>query len=374
MNGRSDRTIIVILPSLHVGGTERYALKFIQWCGSQSTHWVVVSPVLQTGDLHQAFVDAGCTVVYRRTGIGNPISAVTLGRWMRRLRPRAIVNFNGNFAGWTLWIARRVGVGTRVAWYRRSTNAFAPTLLKSAVNQWSNWLVRRHATHVWSNSAAAFQNLFAPSAPQDPRFRVIPNGIRRADCDAPFDQGQARRSLGFPPSVRLIGHVGRFDPSKNHQTIFEVVRQLKTTRTDFRFVFCGRGTETDSFRRQLIAHGIDDMVIIHGLTNQMSVLYRSLDLFYFPSITEGQPNALLEAVIAGIPIVASDIPPIREALPVSEQAHLVAPHDVAAAVRQIEMRLDAPRTEATRAAQAWAAHRYDPDTHFTTVRDVLYGS
>jgi glycosyltransferase involved in cell wall biosynthesis len=239
------------------------------------------------------------------------------------------VNFNGNFGGISMWVAFLACINKRIVWYRRSTNAFKSTMLRNLYNDLSNYLVNKFSTHILSNSFAAIDFFFGKNKlGVDNRFNIIPNGINVNEYLFLGSKLEARIKLGIPTNKFVIGHVGRFDPSKNHETLFKVIQVLKSQKKDFVFLFCGKDTDNEKFRSKLVEYEITDAVISIGLSNQLNLVYKAMDLFIFPSVTEGQPNALLEALSSGIPFFASDISPIKELIPEFSYKYLFSPKEV----------------------------------------------
>ena len=169
--------------------------------------------------------------------------------------------------------------------------------------------------------------------------------------------------LGLSKGGFIVGHVGRYDPAKNHETIFKVIESCKRLGLNVSFLFCGKDSDGMDFISRLEFYDIHDRIYAIGLSHDLSLVYASMDLFYFPSLTEGQPNALLEAMIAGIPFVAADISAIREALPEFAYERLVSPLDVQSAVDKIKKEM-VQQWDKTPQLQRWAVERYDPIRHY----------
>jgi glycosyltransferase involved in cell wall biosynthesis len=362
--------ILFILPSLHAGGTENYALRFVRFCESKDVDWLVWSVLAERGDLHADFGAAGCHVEYRSLGFLNPFKALQFALWLKKNKVYAVVNFNGNFAGLSMWLAKAIGIPKRVVWYHRSSNAFAPGFFKNTYNNWANTLVRRHASHILSNSQTAFDYFFAGYAKGDARFQVISNGVNASEYRTAKTKEEARAMLGLPKDVFIVGHVGRYDPAKNHETIFKVIESCKRSGLNVYFLFCGKDSDGTDFSSRLEFYDIKDRLYAIGLSQDMALVYASMDLFYFPSLTEGQPNALLEAMISGIPFVAADISAIREAVPEFAYERLVPPMDVEAAVVQIMKEMH-QQGENTKQIKDWAIERYDPIRHYEYFKMIL---
>jgi glycosyltransferase involved in cell wall biosynthesis len=270
-------------------------------------------------------------------------------------------------------IANFADVRKRIAWHRRSTDAFGKNPFKKFYSRFANKLVRSHATHILSNSQFALENFYGKYLINDNRFQVIPNGVDSIYFNSFLSKFEARKQLGLPDDVILIGHVGRFDPAKNHETIFKVAVQLKKLRKDIRFVFCGKGTDSTGFHNVIKEEGIEDICICLGLQKELPTVYRSFDLFYFPSITEGQPNALIEAMVAGIAVIASDIPSIQEAVPIEHHDCLVSPNVIEMSLKKVLYVLKNKRENKIKLMQYSAIQAFDLEKNFQQFKNYLLG-
>ena len=356
--------VLFILPSLHAGGAEHYVLRLIRVARSGAFEWHVLSPSLERGDLHEAFEAEGAKVRYQSIGYFNPLKMLGFYRYVREGRFDVVCTLNGVFGGLTLAIGNAAGAKSRIGWHRRSTPAFKPTWGRRAYSKMALWLLEKNSTRVLSNGRAALDHFHGVDWVNDDRFGVIPNGVDAGPFLAHRETSQeARKVLGIPGEGYVVGHVARYDPAKNHETIFRVARELIRQEPTATFVFCGKGTDSSAFRERLEHYGIADHCIALGLQPNLPRVYRSFDVFYFPSVTEGQPNALIEAMLAGIPVVASDITPIRDMVPPELEGALIPPCDVGLAVARIAGLIEGQRQD-VELTRRWAMCRFDPATNF----------
>jgi len=175
---------------------------------------------------------------------------------------------------------------------------------------------------------------------------------------------QARTMLGLTSKGIIVGHVGRYDPAKNHETIFRVAAEVVKREPSVKFVFCGKGTDSAAFRRRLDFHGIENQCIALGLQPNMPRVYRCFDVFYFPSVTEGQPNALIEAQLSKVPFIASNIPGIRDVVPPTLRSELIPAESVEEGVTAIISKLQSMQTE-TMVAFEWASAQFNLERNMT---------
>jgi len=121
-----------------------------------------------------------------------------------------------------------------------------------------------------------------------------------------------RRELGLEPNDRVIGHVGRFDPVKNHVFLLKSFAQAAQADPAVRLVMVGRGRLEPEIRKLAEKLGIESRVRFAGSTQDIAAYMALFDLFVFPSFSEGLGIVCVEAQAAGTRVLASDTVP-REA-------------------------------------------------------------
>jgi len=145
--------------------------------------------------------------------------------------------------------------------------------------------------------------------------RVIRNGVDIRKFEQLPSKTEARRSRGLPQDRTILAFVGKVIPVKRIEWILEVVRRTPGALA----VVVGGYTEPfyrDAYYRRLQARypNVLDRVIFTGevLWPEVAEYLAAADIFLFPSRFEGLPNAVMEAMASGLPVVASDIPPHHE--------------------------------------------------------------
>jgi glycosyltransferase involved in cell wall biosynthesis len=108
-------------------------------------------------------------------------------------------------------------------------------------------------------------------------------------------------------------HVGSLQSAKNHERLLAIFRELRARVPDLYLLLVGRDEDTGVATRELVGRlGCAEHVLFLGERTDVAPLLRSADLMIFPSRREGLPGAVLEASAAGLPVLASDLPGIRE--------------------------------------------------------------
>ncbi|WP_448664954.1 glycosyltransferase [Sphingomonas sp. CJ20] len=352
------RRVGFVLATTGTGGTERYLLRLLAAL-PQDVGAVVFVRSATAGDLHQRFVAAGAELVYLPLGYVDPRRMAQFWRAIARRRLDALVDLTGIFGGVPLLLARFSGVQRRVAFHRRSTFAFRQTPWRRLFAWVSRLLVERSATAILSNSRAALALFHPRLLDADPRLAVFANPIDPAELAPSRSREATRAALGLDSDAFAVLHVGRVDPAKDHATLIHALTLAMAGNERVHAVLAGPGTA------ELVASlpaPFRARFRLLGNRADVADLYHAADLFVFPSITEGQPNALLEAMLAGLPVVASDIAPIREVVPMRGWDGLVPPRDADGFARAV--------SQCAADAGACASRRYAAETRGLTAPDV----
>jgi len=158
----------------------------------------------------------------------------------------------------------------------------------------------------------------------------IPNGV-------PIDELRTRRpgdvtraGLGLPEDARVVVHVARFEPQKNQRATIDAVAALRAELGDVRVLFLGDGGERPQLERYADRIGAHDWALFLGVRSDVPALLRLADLAVLPSFGEGLPVALVEAIAAGIPTVATDVGDVRWVLETTGAGVCVPPRSQAA--------------------------------------------
>lgn len=136
--------------------------------------------------------------------------------------------------------------------------------------------------------------------------RVFPNAIETQDFI--FNEQirkKKRRELGFENEM-VLGHVGRMDEHKNQQYVLDVFHEYHKMNPYSALLLIGQGETKEELVQQAEAYQISDKVKFLGVRSDVNELLQAMDIFVFPSISEGLPVTLVEAQAAGLPILASD--------------------------------------------------------------------
>ncbi|MEX2139918.1 MAG: glycosyltransferase [Pirellulales bacterium] len=174
----------------------------------------------------------------------------------------------------------------------------------------------------------------------DQNVQVIRNGID-AGLFAPGDKRQARARLGLPDDRAMVVTIANLVPVKGHRILLEALKLLQRGGV---FVDChllGDGPLRNSLVSESAGLALSDRLILHGTQPHADLgdWYRAADVVAVPSLAEGIPNVLLEAMACEVPCVATSLSGIQEVIPQDYPCRLVPPGDAAAFASAIQMML-----------------------------------
>lgn len=189
--------------------------------------------------------------------------------------------------------------------------------------------IRRYATHTLAASHDAGIWIFPPPAERDGGSRVLSYGIDLTPFGEQVDEGKIRAELGILRNAPVVGHVGRFDPQKNHAFLLDVAAEVRRRGRDVHFLLIGDGPLRGEMEQKAVQMGLGGAVHFAGIRRDVPRLMKgAMDLFLFPSLWEGLGIVVVEAQSAGVPCVISDAVPEEAAfdprlvhrLPLAESA------------------------------------------------------
>ncbi|MCX7548864.1 glycosyltransferase [Xanthomarina sp. F1114] len=310
----NKKKVCFLIPSVKSGGIETYVLRFLKYQENELGITVLVRNNSK-GELYEAYKATGANILFKPLGYFNIRSIIWYYQFFKKENFDTICDFNANFAGLPIWLSKLVGTRKRIAFYRQSSHHFKKSAFRLAYTNFLNRLVYKYSTDIFSNSLSGLKFFFPYEYSNNAKFKVIKNGVDLRDFSNinVKNKNELREILNLPKDKFIIGHTGRFAHAKNHYFLLDVASKLITEDSDLYFVLIGN--DTDKLLPYIVKLGIEDNVRILGYKNNIPEYLYSFDMFFFPSLTEGQPNALIEAMVTGLPIVTSNIPPIIECLP-----------------------------------------------------------
>ena len=175
------------------------------------------------------------------------------------------------------------------------------------------------------------------------RFVVVPSGIDRERFRRARIQGKHQPDwFGCPPDALVVGSVGWLTDIKGHEYLIAAVAKLKQDFPALHLVIIGSGDRHDALLQQAELAGLRDAVHLLGHRDDVEACLAGMDLFVLPSLNEGMGRALIEAMAAGLPVIASRVGGIPAVISNERTGLLVPPGDAGSLAEALRRFLDRP--------------------------------
>lgn len=182
---------------------------------------------------------------------------------------------------------------------------------------------------------------------------VVLNGIdHQAFLRTPARVPAIRTALGIGSNEFVIGAIGRLEPQKRFDLLIETVARLQSNGHCLRLLIAGEGTARPLLEQRIRGLGLGSVCRLLGHYTDVTSLHHAFDLFVQASDYEGTPNALLEAMALGTPVVATDVGGTREMVVDGEHGLIVPAGDARALAHAITRALQDPVAMQVRAHAA----------------------
>jgi glycosyltransferase involved in cell wall biosynthesis len=305
--GVTPLRLFFVTSGLTRGGAEGFLVRLVVRL-SERGHVCGVASLGRSGPLDLPLTSVGIEVAHLGDGVLAP--SFRLARCARRFRPDVVQGwmYRGNLAALLAGSFQRDK--TPVVWsVRQGLNdlASSPRLTRFSISAGAR-LSRRPFAIVYNAASAKRQHeAFGFEAA---RARVIPNGIDvAATPPEPAARAGVRRRLGLEEPAFVVALVARWHPVKNHRGFVKAAGRFARNRPEARFVMAGAGIDAGNatLASWLREEGVADRVVLLGERSDVPELLAAADVATLASSGEALPNALIEAMAAGCPCVATDV-------------------------------------------------------------------
>ena len=163
--------------------------------------------------------------------------------------------------------------------------------------------------------------------PPRSRLTVIPNGVEVERYGASIDRGVVRSSIGVPADAPMAIVVAKLMTQKGHVVLLDALHGVHEQFPQLRTVLVGEGELRGELEAQVQRERLGGQVVFLGDRADIPALLAASDVFVLPSLWEGLPMALLEAMASGLPVIASAVSGTRQVVEPGRSGVLVPPGD-----------------------------------------------
>jgi len=302
--------ILHVVGRMNPGGVESWIMHVLRTIDRQQYQMDILVQTNEPGSYDDEIRALGCRII-PCSGHTRPWSFTRkLNNVLNKFGPYDVVHSHvHHFSGYVMRIAEHHGVAVRIAHShsdRVAVEARRGLIRKLYLQLMKRW-VRIYASTGVAVSELAAISLFGPDWEDDPRWRILYCGVDLGSFGVDVNRKTMRAKLGIPDDALVIGHVGRFAPPKNHLYWLDIAAEILLREPHAWFILVGDGSlrgEIEVRARQL---GIHERVVLTGFRSDIPQLMQgAMDVFLFPSLYEGLPLVLIEALAAGLPCIVSD--------------------------------------------------------------------
>jgi len=332
--------LLAIIEASSITGPAKNLLEFAQRALAQNVSTTIVTftrerpenpftqAVLEAAGSDPGIIHRGITLeTIQERGPFDPEAIRSLRRLVARVRPDVIQTH----AVKSHFLTRLAGLPRQSPWVAFHHGYTWPSLKAKAYNQLDRWSLRS-ANKVLTVSAPFRDELAALGVPPE-RIVIIHNAIPAgwgAQACRPEEAAALRARTGIAPDRKVILIVGRLSREKDHLTLLEAVNRLRSqlcTQLTPHLAIVGEGPEKPRIEERVRRLGLDEYVTFAGQQSSAAPWYGIADVAVLSSLSEGSPNALLEAMATHVPVVATAVGGVPEIVKDEESAMLIDPGD-----------------------------------------------
>jgi glycosyltransferase involved in cell wall biosynthesis len=322
MSSPSDRPrILTLFPSAVGGGAERLVLDQIRFHDSVAYDYSAIA--LRKGKLHRRF---SAFPQYSSVCAGVRFNPLALWKVHRFIRSRGVDILHTHLQEADFYGFLLKGLNPGLIWM--STRHNADDFRTRPFWRTLNAVISRRVDRVIAVSpcVSGFVALYERIA--EDKLVVVRNGIDLGRFAHRPSQETAKKSLGLAADDFVIGMVGRLVPQKGHKYLLQAAARLQADIPRLRLLVVGEGGLRRRLERLSRTLGIADRVCFAGFRDDVAALYPAMDLFCIPSLFEGFPLVLMEALICERVAVGARTYGISDIIEDGRNGLLVDPADV----------------------------------------------
>lgn len=300
-------TVCHVLHSLEVGGAEVLARRFA--LGLHEQFRPVFACLDACGALGESLRERGIPVQVLERRPGVDVRCIwRLRRWLKSQRVRLI--HAHQYTPFFYAAVARTGFGTPVLFTEHGRHH--PDV-RSAKRVWVNQWLLRPRDRVVAVGEHVREALIQNEGIAEDRVSVIYNGVdERAYDVGRHARASVRRELGYSDDDVLILQVARLNRLKDHATAIRAVELLRRSVPHVKLVLAGDGEERPALETLVASLGVESVVRFLGTRQDIPRLLQAADAFLLSSISEGIPLTLVEAMLSGVPVVATRVGGVPE--------------------------------------------------------------
>ena len=364
---------LVIQNTARVWGGNEKSLATLARGLADRDHHVIVS--CAKGIVSERLQEMGIDVThFRPRGQIDFVSGLSFAIWLKKHAPDALLMTSWNAVPWAAFSARMAGVKNVV---------LRQGIVRRAPRSGPHAYALRHWVDNVITNAPEIRDVWLESVPEFPRDRVhvVLNAVASNAPQRDRMRAHLREELGIDGETLVISAAGILSRRKNFELLLEAFARLDAP--DATIAIVGDGPHREALEAKTSQLGIESRVHFLGARDYASEVIGGSDLFVLSSNNEGMANVMLEAMAAGVPVIASDISGVRSAIGASDDRRIAGwifpPGDVGSLAKTISellimLRESPERIHAVTADASWRIDNlFSKDRMLEQSERILFG-
>lgn len=233
---------------------------------------------------------------------------------LRKDNSYEIIHFHMSYANIIPLIAAKLAGFSRIIMHSHSTGLDTPSvtvrMIKLLLHKLGRYMIPFFATDYLACSELAARWMYPDCIMKKKKYHIMHNAVDLEKFKFNKDIRESiRKKLGISDSCYVIGHVGRFTYQKNHEFLIDVFAALCRRTSDTILLLIGDGPDRLDIKEKVKRYGLTNKVKFLGQRSDISALYQAMDVMVLPSRFEGLCIVAIEAQVAGLPCVCSEVLP-----------------------------------------------------------------
>lgn len=303
------------------GGGEKWTIEAAAWLRDQR-HQVAVAGWPDSMLIQAARRRELESIEFKFAGDFDPFAAMRAKRVLKQFRPDClVVNFNKE-----AWLFGRPARALKIPVAAR--HGFP--LLRNKIHH--RYLLKRVITKLIVN-AKSIREGYVDSGLEAENAEIILNGVKQVEQKA----GELRQRFSIRADEILVLAAGRMESQKRFDRVIEIAKPLCSQHDKLRFVIMGAGPLREALQAQIDAANLTDKVQLGKFVRNFAHIVGDADLFLLTSDKEGSPNALMEAMAAGVCCLSTSVGSVPQLFGEEFREQIIQPDELDAAAEKISL-------------------------------------
>jgi len=303
---RNTMKILHLIDTFGIGGMENVLINLINKMNeSKYNHFICCYNADDNFIQRLSRTDTDITILKKRKG-----NDLTIPFKIAKICNRKQIDII-HARGWTMYaeglLASKISPSVKGFIYGFHGKTFEDVLNKKRRRMFMEWFLARFTARIVTLSEGMRDDYASSVYIRKKRITVINNGIDIQKFSKKIDKNKIRKKFGISPEEIVLGCVARLDPVKDLITLLKGYKMAQKCKADISLLIVGDGPCMDQIKKISCKFKLKNKIIFTGMRNNIPELLQLMDVYVQTSLYEGMSNTILEAMAAGLPVIATSV-------------------------------------------------------------------